>query len=135
MALLKWSDDYSVKVVEIDKQHQKLFTLINDLYDAMLARKTKEVMGKILEELKTYTVVHFSKEEKYFEKFSYPAINSHIKEHESFVAKVVEFQKGFESGKLFLSTEITTFLKEWLSHHIKVIDKQYSMFLNSKGIK
>ena len=35
MALIEWSDDLSVKVKELDVQHQKLIAMINDLNDAM----------------------------------------------------------------------------------------------------
>ena len=35
MALVKWNDSYSVQNVAMDKQHQHLFDLINELHDAM----------------------------------------------------------------------------------------------------
>jgi len=35
MALFDWNDQLSVGVAEIDKQHQELVKLINDLHEAM----------------------------------------------------------------------------------------------------
>ena len=35
MGLIKWDDSYSVHIVEIDKQHQKLVDMLNELNDAM----------------------------------------------------------------------------------------------------
>ena len=67
MALIKWNDSFSVGVVEIDLQHQKLVALINDLNEAMLQARGKTVLTRILNELVSYTVVHFGTEEKYFE--------------------------------------------------------------------
>ena len=57
MALIQWSPDYSVKVGEIDQQHQKLITMINELNDAMLKGKGKEILSKIIDGLISYTQV------------------------------------------------------------------------------
>ena len=67
MALLQWSDALSVGVVEIDRQHQKLVTMINDLNDAMRAGKGKDALGKTIAELIAYAATHFKTEEKYFD--------------------------------------------------------------------
>ncbi len=60
---------------------------------------------------------------------------THKKEHDDFVAKVVNFKKGLEDGRLFLSTEITDFLKDWLVKHIQGTDQKYSSFFQEKGLK
>jgi hemerythrin len=44
MSYLKWSDKYSLNVAEIDEQHEKLFSLVNDMYDAMHAGKGTEII-------------------------------------------------------------------------------------------
>ena len=51
MGLMEWDDSFSVKVAEIDSQHQKLFELINSLYDAMKEGKSKDMLGGIIDEL------------------------------------------------------------------------------------
>ncbi len=51
MALIQWDGSFSVKVAEIDQQHQKLVSMINDLNDAMKQGKGKDVLGKIVNEL------------------------------------------------------------------------------------
>ena len=42
MPIMKWSEELSVEVNEIDLQHQRLIDLINNLHDAMLAKKTHQ---------------------------------------------------------------------------------------------
>ncbi len=134
MAFMNWSDEFSVNVKEIDDQHRKLVELINKLHTAMAERKGKEVLGGIIKELMDYTAYHFSTEEKYFEMYNYPEKLAHIQEHNDFVRKVQEFQKGFEAGKILLSVDIMNFLTDWLRRHILGSDKKYGPFFNEKGL-
>ena len=135
MALLSWKENYSVKVAKIDKEHQKLVGLINELHSAMMERKGKEVLGKIIDELAKYTITHFATEEKYFDKFNYPDTAAHKKEHNDFVAKVSDFQKGFDRGQIMLSMDVMNFLKDWLVNHIQGTDQKYSEYFNKHGLK
>ncbi len=134
MALISWDNSLSVKVSEIDGQHKQLIKMINDLNDAMKARKGSEVLGKIITGLVDYAIQHFTLEEKYFEKFGYSAAVTHKMEHEKFIKRVAEFKGEFESGKLMLTIEVMDFLKDWLIKHIKGTDQKYSAFFNEHGL-
>ncbi len=135
MSLIKWDDSYSVKVTEIDQQHQKLVSMINELHDAMRQGRGKDVLGKLINGLISYTAIHFKTEEKYFDQFGYPETDSHKKEHAAFVQKISEFKDGFEKGQQSLSIDVMNFLMDWLLKHIKGVDIQYSQFFNEKGLK
>jgi hemerythrin len=135
MALITWNDTLSVNVGEIDKQHQQLINMINDLDDAMRQGKGKTVLRKILAGLMDYTSFHFSTEEKYFAQFGYPAAENHIKEHLAFVDKVKEFMKRLEAESIGLSTDVMNFISDWLKKHIRGTDRQYSPFFHEHGLK
>jgi len=135
MAIITWNDSLSVKVAEIDKQHQKLISIINELHDAMRLGKGKEILGKTVNGLIVYTATHFKLEEKYFAQFGYPDTDSHKKEHAAFVQKVSGFKDGFEKGKLTLTMDVMNFLSDWLKNHINGTDKKYSQFFNDKGLR
>ncbi len=135
MSLIAWDDSLSVNVAEIDRQHQKLVAMINELHDAMKSGKGKDVMGKILSGLISYTDTHFKAEENYFVQFKYPDAASHIKEHVAFVKKVSDFQHDFEAGRLTVSIDTLYFLRDWLQGHIKGTDKKYSSFFHEKGLR
>ena len=60
MALINWNNSMSVRVAKIDQQHQKLIAMINDLDDAMKQGKGKEVLGKVLSSLISYTATRRS---------------------------------------------------------------------------
>jgi hemerythrin len=135
MAIMQWDTSLSVGVAEIDAQHQKLIAMINDLDDAMRQGKGKDIVGKIINELIAYTRSHFATEEKYFAQFAYPETDAHKAEHVVFTKKVGEFKAGFDKGSLGLTIQVMTFLSDWLRNHIKVVDKKYGPFFNSKGLK
>ena len=135
MPLMTWKDEYSVKIQTIDSQHKKLIDLLNQIYDASRVGKGKEILGKILNELVTYTKIHFATEEEFFKKFSYPGYIQHKIEHDKLTKQVTDFQEQYAIGRVTLSIEIMQFLKDWLNGHILGTDKKYSEFLNSKGLR
>lgn len=134
MDFIKWNDTLSVNIGEIDQEHQQLINTINQIHHAMKEGKSKEILQSILEQLTRYTTDHFLTEKRYFDQYDYPEKDSHQKEHDEFVARVLEFKQGFDQGKLFVSIEILNFLNDWLITHIQGSDQKYAKFLNQKGI-
>lgn len=133
MGFLKWDDSFSVNVREIDLQHQKLIEMLNEFY-GHIGKNSGEAFRTLLNSLVEYTQYHFSTEERYFAKFSYPDSKTHAEIHKQFTEKVLDVKNRLENGKLVLSLEITTFLKDWLTHHIKGADKAYGKHFNDHGL-
>jgi hemerythrin len=131
---LEWSSSLSVNVAEIDGQHQKLITMMNDLYNAMRTGKGKDAIGPILTSLIEYAGSHFILEEKLMAQHFYPQAAPHKAEHTAFVKKVSDFKKEFDKGTAMLSVELMNFLYDWLKNHIMKTDKAYGPFFNSKGV-
>jgi len=134
MSLITWNNSFSVGVGEIDKQHQLLIEIINELHGAMTAGKGKEVLSSTLKKLIDYTKTHFSFEEVLFKQFAYENTQDHVIEHEQFVKKVAEFNDGFSRGDSALSIEVLNFLISWLTNHIKNEDKRYASCFNEHGM-
>lgn len=135
MTLITWNENLSVKVAEIDQQHQKLIGIINDLTDAIRRGKGNAVIAEVVRSLIDYAKIHFETEEKYFKQFGYPQAAGHMKEHEEFIRKVTGFEAGTPKGQFGLSIQVLQFLGDWLINHILGTDKAYSAFFNEKGLK
>ncbi|WP_319509022.1 bacteriohemerythrin [uncultured Methanolobus sp.] len=134
MALVTWSDKYSMQIKEIDDQHKVLVGMINELHDAMKLAKSKEVSLEIINKMAEYTKFHFSTEEKYMKRFAYPDYAEHKLEHENFVENVLKFKDDYEKGKAGISYDILNFLKDWLVGHIQDTDKKYAPLFIEKGL-
>jgi len=126
--LIIWSEGYSVGINEIDNQHKKLIGLINKLYRVYLDKNTDELSG-IIDEIKDYTLYHFSTEEKYFRLNKYPAEKEHIALHEEFITEFNQLIIEFKKTPTVLILKITTFLQRWLTKHILKEDKKYLTYL------
>ncbi|RPH31051.1 MAG: hemerythrin [Bacteroidales bacterium] len=135
MAFLNWTESLSVKINSIDEQHKKLIELINGFYEQVSHRTNDENISILLKGMKDYTQMHFDYEEKYMKQFNYPDYPSHKKEHDFFISKVAEVEEKVKKGKVVLSFEITSFLKDWIKNHIQGSDKKYTAFFIKNGIK
>jgi len=134
MALVTWDKSYSVKVRRCDEEHQRLFQLMNALYDAMRVGKGRTVVRQIVAELSDYTKTHFLAEESLMERAKYPGLAGHRIEHQRFVTRVAEFQKDLDGGAGGNTVAVLEFLNDWLVKHIKKVDQSYSAHLNAHGI-
>ena len=135
MAIISWSEEYSVKVASIDRQHQKLFGMLNELHDAMKSGAGSKVAPTILKGLVAYTREHFSNEESIMQRVKYPAFAQHKAEHDKLTAQVVSMLAEFEAGKAVLTLQLLEFLRKWLQVHILDCDKKYSSSLEAAGIR
>ena len=129
MPMMTWSDSYTVNSTEIDNQHKKLFSLINDLHDAMSKGMGKESLGTTLAALVDYSKVHFADEERMLAKINYPGLAAQKTEHAAFVQRVFELQTQFRAGKVAMTITVMEFLKDWLTNHILKVDQKYASYL------
>ena len=129
--IIKWEDKYSVFDNEIDKQHKKLFQMINEFYNSMATNQTNAGIQKLIGEMKAYAYKHFTYEESVMKIKKYPRIENHQKSHKKFVDKVNELETKLKGGGIIMATDITKFLKDWLINHILMEDKSYANYFKS----
>ena len=136
MPFLSWSKEFSVEVESIDKQHQKLFDMLNEMHDAMRAGKGRQLVPAILKSLISYCCEHFTAEEAFMKQANYPHFAIHKAEHDKLKNEVAKMVNDFESGNAssVLSMELQNFLCDWLQSHIRNSDKRYSAHLHTAGV-
>lgn len=138
MSLIAWNNGYCVNIPQIDEQHKKLVSLINELHAAMQRNEEHSITGKILNDLTGYIKEHFSMEEELMDKSGLPRLDAdrkqhydkHKREHAAFAAKITDMNRQHNKEKSYISVDLLTYLVEWLLNHIAEIDMQCVSFLN-----
>jgi len=123
--LIGWNESYRLGIDSIDKQHRRLFDLINALYVSYGQHKSRTEIEKVMKELVDYTVYHFGYEEQIFDAIEYKETNRHIEQHKKFINKIEEYYRQFRQGDDTVAIDLVHFLQDWLVNHIAKTDKQY----------
>lgn len=125
----EWSNELSVGVPSIDRQHKVLISLINELHNAIELGKGASEAKVILKKLINYAKAHFIYEESLFMRHEYEATHQHLASHRNIEAKLAELKEKSNAHDFDLSEELMHFLKNWLNNHILKEDMGYSEIL------
>lgn len=135
---MEWSEKYSVNEEKMDKQHQWLFELFNqiivylnkDLEPEQNQEDDDRFLLELIGELEDYTRIHFLEEEKLMKSLNFLDYEDHIMEHRKFEQKVRELKKHHTDGMdKEVGTEAFLFLRDWLSSHILIKDLEYKKII------
>jgi len=117
---------FTVRVSEMDREHQTLIGLMNKLHVLYSDKAPKADVGRALDELAKYTIKHFADEEAYMAKIHFDGLDMHKRIHKELLTKVTNHIGAFQaSGSL--NDDFFAFLKMWLKSHICGIDIKYGL--------
>lgn len=120
MNLMQWHDSFNVGVKIIDKQHQQLFALVNDLIVASNTNQQNEVLEQTLHSVFAYTEMHFKTEEELFK--IHPRYKAHCDIHQRFVESVSKSAENFKNNEPEIAAKLLNDLTDWLQNHILKTD-------------
>jgi hemerythrin len=135
MTLFVWDAKYFINISEIDSQHQKLFALFNELYQAMQEGHGNDVVGKVLASVVDYTAYHFDYEENLLRQYGYPDAAAHRAEHLKLAEQARALVQKHQAGQSYVTMATLKFLCDWLNNHILGSDRQFAPFLIGKGVR
>lgn len=125
--MYEMKEEYKIGVELIDEEHTHLFELVEEAYQLLkeefVSDKYDQIM-RILQELREYTIKHFTDEEAYMESIDYPALFIQKAQHKSFVEKLEELDHmNLDEDQDKIIEDLLTFLTDWLINHIMKVDK------------
>lgn len=132
MPLAHWRDEYLTGDARIDQEHQTLFTLVNQLDEAIATAAPQSDLHQILSTIAAHTVKHFQHEELLMKSLEYPGYRRHKQVHDNLLAKLTALLTRFDQPNAALADDLTAFLAEWLAHHIRGEDQSMIRFFHGR---
>jgi hemerythrin-like metal-binding protein len=131
----RWTKTYSVNIDLLDRQHQQLIEGINELDHALRAGEGNAALDPLLDKLAKYSLEHFAAEEGLMQEHQFPGLSTHQTQHEMFRRKIADFIDSHKAQKPGVPVSLMLFMRDWLKDHVLKTDKQYSAFLNARGVR
>jgi hemerythrin len=130
---ITWKREYDTGIVLIDKQNRSLVDLMNNLFRAHHHKHEKEVLRETVLKLVEYTKLHFTFEEKHMAESAYTKFEEHVAMHKVFVKEMIDVLNNLKKGDFEnLTLHILEFMKNWLTQHILVQDRDYGNYYKVK---
>ncbi len=124
---LIWKDEFNIGVDAIDKEHQRLFSIINRLFTL---RHEEQKSGKACEEGIRYfyehAIRHFTDEENYMELIGYKNLKMHKRIHKDFRDRTLPVLEGELKRSNYSPESVDHFLAVcagWLIGHTMTEDR------------
>jgi len=133
MSTTGWTPEYATGIEAMDRQHMRLFELLEQLYRAIkegrneAEEQTAEVLGALLE----YARIHFRNEEGLMRRNFYPALQEHIDLHGELVRSLAERVEQFKHGRV-VPLKLAIFIRDWIIHHMLEEDHKYGEFIRAR---
>lgn len=132
--MYEMKEEYLTGIDAIDTEHRRLFELAEETYqlqnNEFIPDKYDQIKA-VLEELRDYTIMHFSHEEEYMQSIGYKKLFSQKIQHEKFIewlnSQTEEFEDDDPDTQDEAISKILTFLTDWLINHIVSMDKQIAL--------
>ena len=122
--MFQFTDDCLIGIEQIDEEHKKLFTLLNNAGTLLandFSNDRYQELKEIIEELDRYADQHFTHEEAYMVQIRDPEIIRQRAQHSYFREKIRDFEftniNDIADQQIVL-TELVNFLAKWLYRHI-----------------
>lgn len=131
---IRWSSDLETGVRAIDRQHEELIGMLNELDAAHAGGCPQSVLDDVLQRLGTYVIFHFGTEEALMAGLPHNEEHArqHRHEHAGFIDKLAGLRaQGADDGRQTMEALID-YLNEWLYQHILKSDRELAALLNRK---
>ena len=135
ITLIEWSDEYSVGVNSLDKEHKKIIGMLNRLINDHTSEPI-EVVNDMFSEIFQFKDEHFVTEEEFMKKNKYPELQRHKEEHNKFKRETASMCKKLMNSQNpnKIREEMLVCLRKWFEFHILTEDMKYAAFYKNTNL-
>ncbi len=133
MAYATWKSSLETGDTLVDSEHKEIFSLVNELHDAIVQRRERAAQDEILASITVTAREHFVHEEALMRSIHYPGLLEQKKLHKAFLAETKRLSAEYECGEARLPITLAMFLHEWLVTHMRVEDRKIGEFIRERA--
>jgi len=132
--MIAWDPSLATGDAMIDRQHQELYRIVNELHTACNEGHTDDHVDRALSWLLSYTIEHFAAEEDLMVRSEYPAVprDEHVAEHDEFKRQVDGLLEQRKRGELTAMGPVAELVRAWLDSHINRVDRRLAEHVHSQ---
>lgn len=132
MALLRWDAKYLLGQAQFDDEHQRLFELINNFYDAFMLDHDRATVLGLLDRVVEHIQLHFANEEALMQESGFPGLDAHRAQHRILLEQVQEVNAKFRDRSVNPTHATVLVLRNCLGYHIIRYDLVFGAYLKSR---
>ena len=126
-----WSNQLSIGVAPMDRDHQKIIHYMNELAVAVERKAPFAELNTAFRSLADFTRKHFKDEEMFMASINYDRLATHKTIHTKLLSELDEHYQTFNRTQQ-INDSIFRFLTFWLKSHICGIDKKYGALVSGE---
>lgn len=114
---------------DIDKQHQQIFDLSNQLIRLSFDKKNQAATKRKIEQLINYLSAHYEEEERILAQVNYPELKQHIQIHRDQSSKIKRLKESYELGDIKPIAFVSFLVDEIILNHTTRDDRRFFVYL------
>jgi hemerythrin-like metal-binding protein len=131
MKIITWSEEYSVGVKELDRQHQQIIHMINELAKCQEQEPAEQCSSipSVVNEIHDYIIDHFGLEERLLTQAKFRDLAAHKQGHNRFINRFSHLCAQLGDNNAESVAQLLAYLNDWWDSHILHEDMKYSRLL------
>jgi hemerythrin len=121
---MDWSDEFAVGNDLVNTQHKTLIGIFNALHDAVTHGDDSGILAGSLAELIDFSQFHFRAEEEMLARSGSAHLDAQKQDHDRMARQILELNEKYKQGSATMIFEILDLLHNWLTNHVKVVDRR-----------
>ena len=127
---IRWTDSMSIGIPDVDEEHRRFISRVNELDAAIAARKDRREIERLIQDIIHEARSHFDDEARLLAERGYPDARLHSAQHarlNSLLWDVLRMSYAAESGDDWAKKGLL--IKQMLLDHFQLDDNSYRHFL------
>ena len=128
MPVMEWNESLMLDRGVMDETHREFIELLNRLAEA-----PETEMLAVLDEFIAHTEAHFSQEQRWMEKMSFPPTECHVNDHQGVLQVAYEVRKRAAAGETRFGPALARAVAEWFATHAGSMDHVLALYMKEVG--